>query len=359
MPQPNILSPMSIPNNLSSAPIAPPLVPQVQTGTIQSSFNPSLSLNSQAFVQGSTNPILSFPADVPKYNFTIQLYEYHRDSLSTVGQITPAVGFPSIVLPLPQQLLEPTQVAWEEVPLNNLSQEVGGIFGGAIGAFLGGLGGSIGGAATGGSIGASVGNFGLRYAEARCGYMANEFTTILMRGPVFRRFNFTWELSPNNVEEAENLRDIITVIKNAMSPQLALGGLLWKFPLIFRIRLYPNCSYLFKTKPAICNNFFVDYTGGAGRAAFHANKRQIDGENPPALVTLHASFIEIELWQRGQFNTSNDPNAVESVESGAAAIEQQPPDPNAAATFNPMNPLNLPLNQLLGDVGPNPQGVTP
>ena len=97
-----------------------------------------------------------------------------------------------------------------------------------------------------------------------------------------------------------------------MSPKAAIGGLIWEFPKIIWPSFHPNSKFMFKFKPCILKHFTANYTP-TGRAAFHNDPNPGAGENAPEGMNFRAIFEEIEFWQDGDFNNSNDPANVYTV----------------------------------------------
>jgi hypothetical protein len=237
-------------------------------------------------------------------------------------------------MPLPQALVDGNHVDWAEFAVGTLpGVAINGVAGLAEQVGLNRTVGAITGGAAAAGV-ASVVQAGLNEAgsiaeldsaaagvEAVIGKSPNQFVTMLMRGPTYKHHQFTWELSPTNFAEANNLNQIITAFKNAMAPNfmsIGQGGgpVLWQFPNIFWIRLYPNSKFLYKFKPCVCDYFTVTYMP-AGRGAFYVNGTANDGDNPPEGVQVQARFIELEFWVEGNYSLqgsvsepSNDPSDV-------------------------------------------------
>jgi len=324
---------------LSTAPSAiNPFQPPVQPTSTVSTFNagtindPNFSRFGENVTQQGQLRTLSYPLDSPKYIMTFSISKYNRTDLNSIGQFVDA-GYPGIVLPLPQQLIDVNHVNWHEVEVgtlpgvfvNGMANMVRGVQGGNSsqalgGGILGALGvaGMVGAAA--GGIGAAlpgVGNIvrgGLQGAEAVFGFSPNQFLTLLMRGPTYKRHKFTWEFAPSNFEEANIINKIITTFKNAMAPNILVdfqgAPVIWSFPKIFRIRLYPNSKFLYKFKPCICDYCIVNDAPG-GRASFRRNATGQTGDNPPAVIQFQLNFIELEFWIEGNYSsegTTSEPN---------------------------------------------------
>lgn len=227
-------------------------------------------------------------------------------------------------MPLPLQLVDNNHVDWGEMAVGTLPGVLvnGGLAllhnnstqgAGALAATAGGA------AALGAAQATPLLSQGVTAAESVLGVMPNQFVTMLMRGPTYKRHVFNWELSPTNADESNTLNQITTVFKNAMSPsfmQVASnipGPVLWAFPCIFRVAIYPNSGATYKFKPMVLESFVTNLTPG-GRAAFYVNETGVEGANYPEGMQIQARFIELEYWTSGNFSAqgslttpSNDP----------------------------------------------------
>ena len=286
---------------------------------------------------------LRYPLDTPKYTLTFTISEYKRDNLNSVGAFSPAQGYPGIVMPLPSQLIDTNHVNWAEVEIGTLpGVAVNTIAGGAqnvkagnqgagiaqiVGGVLGAAGaaGLVGGAGIAGQLGALNGATGLTAAGlSLLGVAPNQFVTLLMKGPTYKRHKFSWTLSPTNFQEADQLREIIRTFKNAMSPNFYTvansGPILWAFPKIFHLRLYPNSLFMYKFKPCVCDFFVANYMPG-GRGAFFRDSTGNEGQsgrNAPESIQIQANFIELEYWLEGNFSADNDPDNIDQQPNGNA-----------------------------------------
>lgn len=290
--------------------------PGINSGNLDGGFN--LFTNEAA--QGAAGT-LSYPSDIPKYILTFTISEYTRDTLNEVGAFKSAPGYPGIVLPLPSEMHDLDSVNWAEIEagvftgqaISNLGLAGGlvtgavtgalqGFGGGNAGGFVGGL---VGGATTGALNNAAV-------ALSLKGVAPNQFVTLLMRGPQYKRHRFSWTLAPNNFKEADQLRQIIKTFRNGMAvgvKNVALlnAPVLWTYPKIFYLRFYPNSKFMYKFKPCVINNFAVDYAP-AGKASFKRNGTGNIGDNAPAVLTMQMELIEIEYFTEGNYDDSNIPS---------------------------------------------------
>lgn len=106
---------------------------------------------------------------------------------------------------------------------------------------------------------------------------------------------------------------IIKNFRNATAPgisgALASSPVLWTYPKIVYLALYPNTKFLKKFKPCVIDNVAVNYTPGNKLSPLRNGTGTI-GDNPPAVVQLQMEFIELEYWIENQYNDSNIPDDV-------------------------------------------------
>ena len=294
--------------NQSNAPITTVIQQGPSAGRTQ---NFGGDVSAKASLQLENQGLLVYPSDNPKYTMTFSISQYNRTDLNTIGEFVPA-GYPGIVLPLPSNLIDTSQVNWKE-------EEVGAIAGNIVSGLQQVAHGDqnagakqVAGAAAAVplAVGSAVaGSTGIGSAVSSLfGVSPNQFMTLLMRGPMYKRHSFEWHLSPNNHKEALVLQQIVTTLKNAMAVNMFnLGNspVLWQYPKIFRPRIYPNSGFLYKFKPCVLDNLTVNWTP-AGRASFYAG--QTAGDNPTASFTMQMHLIELEVWIEGNVSISNDPD---------------------------------------------------
>ena len=275
-----------------------------------------------------------FPVDLPKYRMAMFVSDYSRQSLTTIGRLN-LIG--SLALPLPTQLTDGNHVDYGESSL--------GVFGAAAQPILEANPGlmksiksstqnlinsgpnlsadQIGGAVTGtfnqltgnsntvyNSIVGGLANLFTTNSETAgnilgvLGYSPNQFLTILLKGPQYKRHQFLWKFSPRNATESRNLRLIIQSLNNWKAPGLTLGGALFTFPKIFSIAILPNSSFMYKFKPAVLEDITIDYMG-SGTPAFYRASPETGGLNAPESVSISMSFIELEYWMSGDYMNVN------------------------------------------------------
>lgn len=144
------------------------------------------------------------------------------------------------------------------------------------------------------TIGINAGNI-YEQIVGLAGYAPNQFLTIMLKGPQFKKYSFSWVLSPNNPTEARNIKNIIKTLNKARAVDLTDNGLFFKFPKIFQLAFKPDDEYLYQFKPSVMEHFIVDYFSGKP-PTFLKSDVSTNGKNPPESVTITASFMDLEFW---------------------------------------------------------------
>jgi hypothetical protein len=275
--------------------------------------------------------ILQFPSDRPKYFTEIKLSQYSRQNLHAVGRLDVNNR---IYLPLPLNLIDQHQIAYDEQQL--------GLVGAAIDAFgalskeavAAGIAADAAKAAA--SLALGTGGQGVGLSESISGaltgarvegYTPNEYVTILLKSPKYKRHTLKWKFSADEFQESVSLRKIFWVLNNSIAPGLFLGGSIFTFPAILEIGYWPNSGYLYKFKPAVCEALVLNFSGG-GAPAFYRDPQGKDGgdelaksifqagddkftaigtNNAPESVEVEMHLIELEYWISGDFKDTNNP----------------------------------------------------
>lgn len=270
---------------------------------------------------------MKFPSITPKYYMMMNIMEYNRINLERVDASTVQQR---IILPMPSNMIDMNNVAYTEENMgillgtllnegaNNYKSQMSNMDSMKDGfKFLGKLAAdanqpdvsglqtsrNIGGAA-GLQVASVLGGAATRGALGLAGYSPNQWFTVLLIGPSYKRYNFTWIMIPQSKEESDAINKIILAINNAKAPGMTDNNLFWKFPKIFQLGYYPNTKYLYKFKPAVIESFSVSYAPN-GSPAFYAASD--DTSNAPEAVVLSAAFIELEYWLTGQYNDESSP----------------------------------------------------
>lgn len=300
---------------------------------------PSLAVNDDA--RGVVGQV-RFPSDTPMYYMSLGINQYQRKSWASVGQLSQT---DTIVMPLPEQLVDSQHVTYDTVPIgipgmatmaalgsgggadvgnikNAINQTVSAVAQGAAATALGSLQkieGLIGGVAT---TGISAGFL------ASQGLAVNDYLTVLLRGPAYKQFTFTWKMSPRNAAESRSIKAIEILLKNAQAPgrQGSIGAF-FTWPRIFNIKFRYAAegsgnsdfmsSRLFKFKPAVLTDLAVSYAPG-GVPAFYGQTQYPEG------IMLQMQFTELELWVNSSGDAQDaygDPEAI----LGSTAASPLPP----------------------------------
>lgn len=280
--------------------------------------NPIDSIN-RAQIQLQRVETLQYPSDLPKYYTGFQIYRYHRENLLELGKMTLLNG---LCLPLPDQMLDVNQVAYGRkefssfvgasvnaaFPIGNqISDNIASgkpwlsdvkkddlkklntdsVVGAGLSAFNAGTGG-----AGDGILGAA-------------GYSPNYFLTVVLDGPQYKQYSFTWTFAPRTPRESIDLRQITRVFQDAQAPGLALGGALFTFPRVFQNYFGPDRGLLYQFKPSVLTGFSVNMTPAGMPSMKQSGDPALQGMHAPTMVSVQASFLELEFWLRGDFG---DPN---------------------------------------------------
>ena len=124
------------------------------------------------------------------------------------------------------------------------------------------------------------------------GTVINPNLELLFGGPQLRQFNFNFNLTPRDREEARIVRKIVRAMKRNMAPQRSESGLFLKTPRIFKIEyIYGEGNteqpFMNKFKPCACQNFAVNYTPDGSYMTYA-------GEPSMTSYQISMSFGEIE-----------------------------------------------------------------
>lgn len=267
-----------------------------------SSVPPDLVLNGSDFTEGST--VYRFPEDTPNYYMQLPISTYMRADWRSVGVTTEIAR---IIFPLPQTMVDNHNVRYDISDI--------GIAGG-VGLDL--MNGKFSDAALMTGIGAGKGALGLAASETgiagqlatkagravlgAAGVAVNDFMTVMLKGPDYKRRDFIWRFSPKNAKETNSLRQIIQLINNSMAPSLlgSTASTFFRWPKIWRPKfVYGTDSDLlgaqtFFMRPSVMTDFSVNYTPNGVYSPFSRTKG-------PSSVDIHMTFLELEFWLAGDF----------------------------------------------------------
>ena len=312
----NIQSDMSLslemPNNNAETPVP-------AMGTVRSSRPTTIATQR---TQDTAIARLSYPSDIPKYYLGMEIMSYRRNSLLEMGTTS---TISSIALPLPQKLVDNHQIGYEQKSMGTAT------IGSAVNAGIDPVRNAVNGLAQGGSIRDAVSGVASQVnsntgtnaavaagvdgvnaigpvgtaAQAALGYAPNYFLTVLLDGPKYKEHNLRWDFAPRSAQEAESLNRIIRVLNNSMAPGIGFGGAVFTFPRVFKLYYRPNARYLYKFKPAVLVGLVVDSSGG-GVPSFRREDPKTNNKNPPTVVSISMTFLELEFWLRSDFGGDND-----------------------------------------------------
>ena len=246
---------------LSNAPLPIPTIgvapstPGTTPPGYQSNFY-SYFTEFQQQAQADAGGTIAFPLDVPKYIMTFSFSEYVRTNITTVGQFQTAQGYAGIMLPFPEGMVDVDHTNWAEESLGFATgSAINAVTASGVSPAQRAGGGSIlAGVAAGGFISGAVPGVGQAISAAEAlanpvlsqfGVAPNEFLTLLFRGPTYKRHKFSWNLAPNNFQEADNIRLIEKTFRNAAAPGIYAS--LLNSPVSLAVsedRLYPSLSKL-------------------------------------------------------------------------------------------------------------------
>lgn len=264
--------------------------------------NPSLLLDGPNPKAGLN--ILRFPSDTPPYYMSLGINDYSRASWVQVGTLNETSR---VILPLPQQMIDNANIRYEisdigiagavgfDVASGAMSQAAGQTIAGLAGAALSGAAGQLGAA---GAAGKKVFNGALGAA----GLAVNDFMTVMLKGPDYRRRDFIWRFSPKSAQETSDLRRIIQLINNSIAPALTgIGSAFFAWPKIFKPEFVYNgiedllALNTFRMKPSVITDFSVNYTPNGVFSPFARTKA-------PTSVDVHITFLELEFWLAGNYD---------------------------------------------------------
>ena len=288
--------------------------------------NPNANVKSSAINSG-TQETLRYPRQsLEEYGYDyiqITAYDYQPSGLKSYGE-RPS-GFSkregdgkrfknpqeTIQLPMQPQLSESTAVSWGGDTLNEIQRAGAGLAAGAIAsAGEGKIGEALSGMVSGvdaefsrllggnGDAKAAVIAYfagqavGANVLGRTTGQVINPNLELLFTGPNLRSFNFNFNLTPRDAEEARIIRKMIRAMKRNMTPQISDKDLFLKSPRIFELEYIfgdntEQHPYMNKFKPCACTNFTVNYTPDGSYMTYR-------GEPSMTSYQISMSFGEIE-----------------------------------------------------------------
>lgn len=281
---------------------------------------------------------VQFPSDLGDTGMLLMFKEYSYSERETGGpggitSVQSAKGkgtiLASVYLPLPEQLLDATQVKVG-------GQEIG-MLGAAAATSTDAITDSIGQGsfqplldALGGTsatevLAAGVAGFmkqGLEFTgfggaqrgiEAGMGAVANPFQAMVFEGVDLKTFMFNWTFAPKSRAETDSIKEIVRLIKMHSLPyykNLTAAGVGIKSGRAFLN--YPSVCIPLITgvntmtfKPCMISQVQLDYNGG-GELAF------LEGGNPAA-VKINITMQEMQIWTREDYTGKETDPSVQYI----------------------------------------------
>lgn len=246
----------------------------------------------------SDTKTMQYPSDIGRYYMSLQVSDYSRKGTDLFSVHLDTVSI--IRLPLPKQMVDHSGVTYEQ---KELSTFVGGLTSAAMDAvagkgsassFLNGLAGAAGalGIGAAGWVQSKTGIPAEDLLRATTGLAPNQFLTVLLKGPQYKKHQFSWTFSPRNKAESESLRKIIANLNEYKAPGLAGGGMFFTFPKVFELSFAPTPRMLYRFLPAVIEDMTVNYAPSA--PAFYT------GTDAPSAIELTLNFLELEFWLSGR-----------------------------------------------------------
>lgn len=248
---------------------------------------------------GSDTPMrVQFPSDLPPYFMKMSISAYKRQNWAEIGSLTSQA---TVVLPMPIQIMDRQTVSYAQEPLGIIGGLVGGLLAGDTGALGAGRESVLKGAAAAGGVKAT-GAAGQALLNA-AGRQINDFLTVMLKGPTYKKWSFTWKLSAKSAAESQTLYQLRKLLSDAQSPGLPkdLGSAFFTFPKIFQLSFEHISgstmnSQLFTFKKAVLEDMAFNFTP-QNVPSFYA------GTLAPESVEISMSFCALEYYLAGDYGS--------------------------------------------------------
>jgi len=271
------------------------------------------------------SPDIIYPSDLLNvsgnaYYMQIKFEKYQKRSTTDNGVLLPVGG---ARLPIPANLRDTLSVNYDthgmgpalgaaaEAILNaggvnssslisNLSKNIQNINGvESVATALTDNAGKVGGVAAKTAAGAFAGvvnnSFLGNTISSLTGIAVNPFLSVLFKAPNFKTHSFSWRFTPSSVEESNKAKDIIQMFKYHMLPNLdQTSAILFTYPDIAIIKLYPSDSYLYTFKPCVVTSVTANFAPGSSPSFFK-------GTNAPTAIDFAIELLEIEYWTKNDY----------------------------------------------------------
>lgn len=241
---------------------------------------------------------LSFPEDLGgnnnKYFMSMRFVKYTKRAISDRKTI---VNKGVINLPIPNQLNDTTTLNYNDAALGpvlgsfmeaSTADSLSGAQRSSIqaeGLAAGGLEALLNSVPGGSNI--------LNAVSARSGLAINPFLTVVFKNPSFKTHSFSWKFYPKTPEESDTLTRIVQTIKYHMLPGLLTSsGVIFEYPEMVNIKIYPSESNLYQFKPCVIKTLNVNYAPSGGPSFF---KNSLAA---PTGIELRMELQEIEYFTK-------------------------------------------------------------
>ncbi len=150
---------------------------------------------------------------------------------------------------------------------------------------------------------------GANFFGRETGLTVNKNQQLLFDGITGRNFSFSWDMVPRNNKEADQIKIIIRILKQAMSPQrggtATVKGLFLKSPDIFYLTYMHGKDmhpFLNAFKPCALTGLSVNYTGSGTYATYR--------DGTPVHLSLSLNFAELTAVYRDDYAGPNSGDGV-------------------------------------------------
>ena len=149
----------------------------------------------------------------------------------------------------------------------------------------------------------------------RQGAVINPNVELLFGKPQLRSFQFNFNLSPRNAKEAQTVKQIIRLFKQASAPRRTIKGYFLRTPLVYQLEYINNAYNLNRFKECAMINFSTDYTPNGNYSTFR------DGTMTQYKIAME--FTELDPIFNDDYDTldKEDPTNFSNVfESGQGPL---------------------------------------
>lgn len=134
-------------------------------------------------------------------------------------------------------------------------------------------------------------------AQSLAGIVRNPHTALLFNNVDLRSFDFSWRFSPRSVDQSKKLNSIILTLKQAMHPNLALGGFAFDYPNLFTLQLESDKQGIVNVDYSFMQNLSINTTPNG-----HAYYR--DGY--PTIIDISFTLKEIKIKTAEDYGVTSE-----------------------------------------------------